>query len=78
MQWLWDRWINKGVMQPLLRQQIGKHIPLAMNTHTTVELLLDTVFSTQSVQRGYEEDNWSDSVQLRVELYKGGWEEMAL
>jgi hypothetical protein len=27
-----------------------------------MELLLETVFSTRSVQRGYEEDNWGDPV----------------
>jgi hypothetical protein len=59
-------------MQPVSGQQIGKHIPMAMNMHITTELLLETVFSTQSVQRGYEEDNWSDSLQLRVEFCKRG------
>jgi hypothetical protein len=33
-----------------------------MNTHATIELLLETVFSNQSVQRGYKEDNWGDQV----------------
>jgi hypothetical protein len=56
-------------MQPISRQQISKHIPAAMKTHTTIELLLETVFSTQSVQSGYTEDNWVDpfSCQLLVE-----------
>jgi hypothetical protein len=47
-------------MQPVSRQRIGKHVPAATNTHTTIQLLLDTVFSTRSVQMGYNEDNWSD------------------
>jgi hypothetical protein len=34
----------------------GKH------ASTTIELLLETVFSTRSVQRGYKEDNWGDPV----------------
>jgi hypothetical protein len=29
---------------------------------TTVELLLGTVVSTRSVQRGYKEDSWGDPV----------------
>jgi hypothetical protein len=29
-----------------------------MNTSTTIELLLETVFSALSVQSGYKEDNW--------------------
>jgi hypothetical protein len=33
----------------VLRQQIGKHVPpAATNTHATIELLLETVFSTRS------------------------------
>jgi hypothetical protein len=47
-------------MQPVSRQQIGKHIPAAMNMNTTTELLLETVFSTRSVQSGYKEDNWGN------------------
>jgi hypothetical protein len=37
-------------------QRCGKH------ASTTTELLLETVFSTRSVQRGYKEDNWVDPV----------------
>jgi methylglyoxal synthase len=48
-------------MQHLSRQWIGKHVPVATNMHT-IELLLKTVFSTQSVQRGYKEDNWGKPV----------------
>jgi hypothetical protein len=29
---------------------------------TTIQLLLETVFSTQPVQNGYKEDNWGDRV----------------
>jgi hypothetical protein len=38
------------------------------STSTAIELLLETVFSTWSVQRGYKEDNWSDQVQVKVGL----------
>jgi hypothetical protein len=58
MQWPQDWQINNGVMQPVSRQRIGKYVPAAMNTHTTIELLLETVFSTWSMQRGHKEDNW--------------------
>jgi hypothetical protein len=47
-------------MQPVSRQRIGKHVPAAMNTHATTELLLETVFSNRAVQRSYKEDNWSN------------------
>jgi hypothetical protein len=49
-------------MQPISRQRMGKHFPAATNTHTTIELLLETEFSTRSVQSGYKEDNWGDRV----------------
>jgi hypothetical protein len=69
--------MNNGVIQRVSRQRIGKHVPAATNTNTTIELLLETVFSTRSVQSGYEEDNWGDAVscQLLVEswvLHGGG------
>jgi hypothetical protein len=33
------------------RQRLGKHVPAATDTHSTIEVLLETVFSTLSVQR---------------------------
>jgi hypothetical protein len=56
-----NRRINKGVMEPVSRQWIGKHVPAATNTHATIELLLETVFPTWSVQMGYKEYNWGES-----------------
>jgi hypothetical protein len=38
----------------------GKHVAGATNTHSIIELMLETVFSTWSVQSGHKEDNWSD------------------
>jgi hypothetical protein len=38
------------------KQRLGKHVPAATDTHA-IEVLLETVVSTQSVQRGYKEDN---------------------
>jgi hypothetical protein len=49
-------------MQPISRRRIGKHVAAAKNTYTTIELLLETVFSTGSVQSGYKADNWVDPV----------------
>jgi hypothetical protein len=39
------------------KQWLGEHIPAATDTHAIIEVLLETVFSTRSVQRGYKEDN---------------------
>jgi hypothetical protein len=44
-------------MQPVSKKRIGKHVPATTNTHTTIELLLETVLSTWSVQNDYKEDN---------------------
>jgi hypothetical protein len=53
-------------VQPVSRQRIGKHIPAASNTNTTIELLLEMAFSTQSVQSGYKEDNSGDPVRCQL------------
>jgi hypothetical protein len=47
-------------MQPVSRQWISEHVPAAANAHTTIELLLETVFSTLYMQRGYKDDNRGD------------------
>jgi hypothetical protein len=65
--------MNNGVMQPVSRRRIGKHVPAAMNTHSTIELLLETAFSTRSVQSGYKEDNWGEPV-IEADPCGGGFE----
>jgi hypothetical protein len=57
---LCNRRINNGIMQHVSRQRIGKHVPVATNTHRTIELLLEKKFSTRSVESGHKEDNWGD------------------
>jgi hypothetical protein len=54
--------INNGVTEPVSRQRIGKDVPAAPITNATIEIMLETVFSTRSVQSGYKEDNWGDPV----------------
>jgi hypothetical protein len=39
------------------RQQLSKHVPTETDTHATIQVLLETVLSTWSVQRGYKENN---------------------
>jgi hypothetical protein len=41
------------------RQGLGKHVPASTNTHSNITGLLETMFSTSSVQRGYKEEIWS-------------------
>jgi hypothetical protein len=41
-------------MQPVCKQRIGKH------ASTTIELFLETVFSTLSVQSVYKEEDWGN------------------
>jgi hypothetical protein len=57
-------------MQPVSRQRISKHVPAATNTNTTIKLLLETVFSTRSVQYGYKEDIWGDPFLSKEEQRK--------
>jgi hypothetical protein len=44
---------------------------VATNTHATIELLLETLFSTRFVQRGYKVDNWSDAVSRELSSARG-------
>jgi hypothetical protein len=65
-------------MQPVSSQRIGKHDPVATNTDTTMELLLEIVFPTLSVQNGYKEDNlgrhsWLSVESQPVKRRLGGW-----
>jgi hypothetical protein len=41
-------------------RQLGKHVPVATDMHATIEVLLEMVFSTWPVQRGYKEDDWGN------------------
>jgi hypothetical protein len=41
---------------------LDKHFPAATDKHATIEVLLETVFSTMFVQRGYKEDSWGNRV----------------
>jgi hypothetical protein len=40
------------------RKWVDEHVPAATDTNATIEVLLETVFSTRSLQRSYNEDNW--------------------
>jgi hypothetical protein len=44
------------------RQRLGKHVPVATYTHATIQVPLETVFYTRSVQRGNKEDSWVNPV----------------
>jgi hypothetical protein len=44
------------------RQRLGKHIPAATNERATIQVLLQTGFSTRSVPRSQKEENWCDQV----------------
>jgi hypothetical protein len=45
------------------RQRLGKQFP-----HATIEVLLETVFSIWSAQRGYKRENWSKNSSAGREL----------
>jgi hypothetical protein len=52
------------------KERFGKHFPEATDTYATIEVLLERVFSTRSVQRGYKEDSWQPT-----QFCTGGCEE---
>jgi hypothetical protein len=65
-----DREIGKQT-RAVSRQRLSKHVPIATNRCATIDVLLKTMFSTRSMQRGYEEDNWGNPVSNLC----GGWVE---
>jgi hypothetical protein len=42
------------------RQRLCEHVPAATDTLATIEVPSETVFSIQSVERVYREDNWDN------------------
>jgi hypothetical protein len=50
--------LTAGIVEPeekfIARQRLGKNVPAATNTLAPIELLLETMFSIRSVQRGYK------------------------
>jgi hypothetical protein len=46
-----------------------------MNKYAIIEVMLEAVFSTQSVQMGYKEDNWDNKVNSVRECVRkrGSW-----
>jgi hypothetical protein len=51
-------------------QRLGKHVPAATDTRATIEVLLETVYSTRSMKRGYKKDNWGNRVSSVREFVK--------
>jgi hypothetical protein len=49
------------------RPRLGKHVHAVTDKHATIEVMLETVFSTRSVQRGYKEDNRGNRVSSVLE-----------
>jgi hypothetical protein len=48
---------NTVVSRAASRQRLGKHVPATKDTHATIEVMLETVFSTRSVQMSYKKNN---------------------
>jgi hypothetical protein len=62
--------VNSSETTLIFRQRLGKHVPVATDTHATIEGLLETVFSVWQVQRDYKEDNWGNQVSSVQESMK--------
>jgi hypothetical protein len=50
------------------RKRLGKNLPAITDTHATIEVLLEAVFSTQTEQRGYKEGNWGNQISFVREV----------
>jgi hypothetical protein len=48
---------NVGNYPPCFMQRLGEHVPAATDMYATIEVVLGTVLSTRSVQRGCKEDS---------------------
>jgi hypothetical protein len=51
-----------ALKQHYVSGQLHKHVPSASDIYTTIGLVLETAFYTQSVQRSYKEDKWGKEV----------------
>jgi hypothetical protein len=65
---------DRQIYRTRYRQRLGKHAPAATNRRATIEILLETWFSTWSVPRSYKEENWGDPVSSVRESVKSGLE----
>jgi hypothetical protein len=54
-------------------QRLGKHVPTATDTRATIEVLLETLFSTRSVPKSYKEANWGYQASSVRESVKKRW-----
>jgi hypothetical protein len=59
----------------LCRERPGRHVSAATYVHATIEVLLETMFSTRFAQRGNKENNWGNGViSVRESVRKrGSW-----
>jgi hypothetical protein len=60
--WCIDLLLGKYFKRKKTRHQLLLCNGVIKDTSTATELLLETEFSTRSMQRGYKEDNWCDPV----------------
>jgi hypothetical protein len=54
------QYLKGGVVEPeewdVTMQRLDKHVSMAMDTHATIEEMLETMFSMGSVPRQYSKD----------------------
>jgi hypothetical protein len=56
---------NTVACRDVSRQRLCKNFPATIDTHATIEVLLETVFSTRSVPRCYKRDGLEQPVEIR-------------
>jgi hypothetical protein len=63
-----------GFTRAVSGQRLGKHVSAGTNRRATIDVLLETGISVQSVARSYKEDNWGGQVSSVRESVKRGLE----
>jgi hypothetical protein len=72
---------NSEIRKYIIRvsmQRLGKHVPREANRRATIEVLLETGVSTQSVPRNYKEETWVVQVNFVRESVKRGLQRVKL
>jgi hypothetical protein len=52
----WNVGTEKRCVKSIARHWLSKHVLMSVNMHTTIEELLETVFSLQGAQKLYRQD----------------------
>jgi hypothetical protein len=81
--------LKAGIVEPeetfIVKQRLGELVSVVTDTQSTIEELLETLFSMRSEQRGYKDEfSWESAVEFQssksavtreLSSARGGWED---